>query len=114
MPFLFLTGETLLAGLAVLAFLAGGIANATGNPKIRESFNHLGFPGWWCWVTAVLEIAVALLLAFPATRIVGACIGALIMLVAIGAILRARLPRKLPPPLIFLALLGLVVLTSQS
>lgn len=106
--------ETCFALLAAAAFAAGGVANATGHPKIRDSFVHLGFPGWWCWPTAGLELLAAVMLIFSATRIVGMALGTAIMLVAIAAILRAGLWQKLPPPLVFLVLLGLAALTHHA
>jgi hypothetical protein len=99
--------ETIGVWLATTAFLAGGLANATGLPKIRASFTNLNFPGWWCWVTAALEVAVALLLFMPASRLIGIALGGCIMATAITAILRRRLFGHLPPPILFLFLLTL-------
>lgn len=98
--------EPLGVWLAAAAFFAGGVANATGHPKIRASFTDLGFPGWWCRVTAVLEIAAALLLLAPAGRVFGIVLGGCIMATAIAAILMRRLYGHLPPPLLFLFLLA--------
>lgn len=92
---------------ASIAFLAGGIANAIGHPKIRASFVRLGFPGWWCRVTAVLEIITALLLLVSAARFVGIALGGGIMVVAIAAIFARRLYGHLPPPILFILLLTL-------
>jgi hypothetical protein len=98
--------ESLFIWLAAVAFLAGGAINATGHRKIRAGFERLGFPGWWCWVTAALEVATALLLLWPGTRYVGAALGACIMFAAIAAIVRARAYRELAPPLLFLSFLA--------
>jgi len=100
--------------LAAAAFLAGGIANATGHPAIRASFTRLGFPGWWCRVTAALEIATALLLWMPSSRIFGLALGGCIMAVAIAAILGRRLYAHLPPPILFLFLLTLAGLGQPA
>lgn len=114
MSFPFLTGEPLFAGLAALAFLVGAVVNASGHPKVRNSFLELGFPGWWCWITAALESVVAMLLLLPATRMAATALGAVIMLAAIAAILRAKLPAKLLPPITYLAVLALAALTTHS
>jgi hypothetical protein len=109
-----LSAEPLGVWLAVAAFFAGGIANATGRPGIRASFTRLGFPGWWCRVTAALEIATALLLLMPSSRILGIVLGGCIMVAAIAAILGRRLYGHLPPPVIFLFLLTLAGLGQPA
>ncbi|TFF22098.1 hypothetical protein E3C22_15800 [Jiella endophytica] len=108
------SGEPLAAWLAAAAFAAGGIANATGHPKIRASFTNLGFPGWWCRVTAVLELIVAMLLLLPATRVFGVALGTCIMAAAVWAILSRRLYGHLPPPILFLLLLALAALGQTA
>jgi len=106
-PNITLLGEPLGVCLAAAAFLVGGIVNATGLPAIRASFVDLGFPGWWCRVTAVLEIGAAVLLLMPAGRLVGIALGGCIMVAAMAAILARRLYGHLPPPVLFLVLLAL-------
>jgi hypothetical protein len=109
-----LPAEPLGVWLAAAAFLAGGIANATGLPTIRASFIRLGFPGWWCRVTAVLEITAALLLLMPSSRIFGIALGGCVMVSAIAAILGRRLYIHLPPPILFLFLLTLAGLGQPA
>lgn len=99
------TGGLFGLSLAAFAFLAGGIVNATGHPRIRASFIELGFPGWWCRVTAGLEVATSMLLLLPASRPIGIALGGCVMIAAIAAILAHKLYRHLPPPLLFLFLL---------
>lgn len=99
--------ETLGIWLAAVAFFIGGVANATSLPAIRASFIRLGFPGWWCRVTAALEVAAALLLLIPGCRALGLALGACIMAAAIAAILWRRVYGHLPPPILFLFLLTL-------
>lgn len=116
-PFQIFTGETALDAalvwLAAGAFAVGGIANATGHPKIRASFVRLGFPFWWCWVTAALEFVTALLLIGAGTLDAGIAIGSCIMLAAIAAIVRVRHYRELPPPILFLFLLILAGISGH-
>lgn len=97
--------DTTLVWLAALAFLAGGIANAVGPSPIRATYVRLGFPVWWRWITATLEVMAAVLIAGDGTTGPGVGLGAVIMLVAIAAILRVRYFRELPPPIAFLVLL---------
>jgi hypothetical protein len=115
-PFHIFTGttsvQTVLVWLSAAAFLVGAVVNASGNRKIRASFGRLGFPFWWCWVTAALELLTAALLVTAGARYIGVALGACIMLAAIAAILRIRNYRELPPPLVFLLLLALAGATG--
>jgi hypothetical protein len=113
-PIIFLSGEPIGIWLAAAAFGLGGVANATGLPKIRTSFTNLGFPGWWCWVTAVVEIVAALLLLVPASRFIGIALGGCVMAAAIVAILARRLYAHLLPPVVFVFLLALAGLSHSA
>ena len=90
---------------ASAAFLLGAIINASGSRAVREQFVRYGFPSWWCWITAMLEVIAAFLLILRATFAIGAVLGACIMIAAIIAIVRARDFRHIPPPAVFLLLL---------
>jgi uncharacterized membrane protein YphA (DoxX/SURF4 family) len=118
LPFDIFTGatrlETASVWLAASAFLIGGFVNAIGVQKIRTSFERLGFPGWWCWVTAAIEVATACLLIGAGTRTVGIILGACTMLAAIAAIVRIRHYRELPPPLLFLVFLTLAGFSGHT
>lgn len=91
--------------LAAAAFFIGGVVNASGNRTIRNDFVRYGFPSWWCWVTAALELLTAVLLLSDATFFIGIALGALIMIAAIVSVMRARSFRHVPPPAVFLLLL---------
>ncbi len=56
-------------------FLIGTFTNGYGPQKIREEYARWGYPSWFRYVTAVLELAVALLLLFPAGIGWGALLG---------------------------------------
>jgi len=99
------------AWLAAAAFFIGGAVNAAGSKSIRDDFLRYGFPSWWCWVTAVLEIAAAVLLLIPSTVSIGVALGAIIMCAAIVSVVRARSFRHLPPPALYLLLLIVTAIT---
>jgi uncharacterized membrane protein YphA (DoxX/SURF4 family) len=91
--------------LASIAFLLGAAVNASGRADIQEDFVRYGFPSWWCWVTALAELATAILLLFPRSFLIGAALGACIMLAAILAVIRSGHVRHSLPPALFLVLL---------
>ena len=91
--------------VAAAAFFLGGVINASGRTAVREEFVRYGYPPWWCWVTAILEIATAVLLVLRPTFAMGAALGACIMVAAIVAVVRAGNVRQIAPPAVFLLLL---------
>ncbi len=101
--------QVILIGLLAIAFLGAGLVNAIGAPAQRESFVRWGYPAWWCRVTGGLEISGALLIALPATRLVGLLLGFAIVLAAVATVVRRREFSHLVPLGIFTVLLGLKV-----
>lgn len=61
----------LVAGLLLLAFAAAGLSKLAGLPLHTEQFTAWGYPGWFLYVVGAVEIAAALLLLLPSTRLVG-------------------------------------------
>jgi hypothetical protein len=98
--------------LAAAAFLLGAVINASGSMVIRNEFVRYGFPSWWCWVTAILELVTAVLLVLRPTFAIGVALGTCIMLAAIVAIVRARDFPHIAPPSLFLLLLIIAALVQ--
>jgi uncharacterized membrane protein YphA (DoxX/SURF4 family) len=97
--------------LCVVAFTGAGAVNALAKPAQQESFVRWGYPAWWCRLTGVLEISVAVLIAFPDTRIAGLYLGAIIMVAAAVTVIRHREFSHLVPIGVFSAVLAIVALT---
>ncbi len=106
--------ENLATLASAFAFLAGSVINATALKPIREEFVRYGFPWWWCWVTALLELLTAFLLVIGSTFAIGAALGGCIMVAAIFAVIWARDFRRILPPAIFLLLLLVAVVIQIS
>lgn len=100
--------------LAAAAFFVGGVINMSAARPVREEFVRYGFPWWWCWVTATLEIVTAILLVLRPTFAIGVVLGTCIMLAAIFAVVRARDFRHIPPPAVFLLLLSTAAFVQFS
>ncbi len=65
-------------------FLIAGIAKLAGAPQLVAEFAQIGFGQWFRYLTALIEIAGALLLLWPAF----AALGALLLVgINIGALL---------------------------
>jgi hypothetical protein len=91
--------------LLVAAFFGAGLFNAIGTPATQDGFVRWGYPKWWCRVTGVLEMAVAILIAFTATRGWGLLLGAVVIGAAVLTVLRHREFAHLAPLGFFAALL---------
>lgn len=92
--------------LLVVAFAGAGIVNALGIAGTRENFVHWGYPRWWRQLTAVLEIAIAALIASSATRTAGLLLGTAVIAAAIITVLRHRDYTHLSPLGLYVALLA--------
>jgi hypothetical protein len=104
--------HTISIWLAVAAFAGVGLVNAAGRAAQRDSFVRWGYPVWWCRVTGVLELAVAIMIAVPSSRSAGLLLGAAIMVAAAATVVRHREFSHLMPIGIFFALLLLVGVAS--
>lgn len=75
----------------------------------------MGYPGWFHYVTAALELAVAVLLSFPASRPSGAALGTAVMAAAAGTTLIHREHARAIAPSVVLTLtatLGWIVISD--
>ena len=73
---IFTTG---LAFLLAAFFVFGAYGNFLLSPQNAASYARWGYPDWFHYITATLELAAAALLINPPTRKTGAVIGALVM-----------------------------------
>lgn len=93
--------------LLVAAFCGAGLFNAIGTRATREDFVRFGYPSWWHWITGVLEISSAILMALPPGRAAGLGLGAIIIVAASLTVLRHRDYSHLAPLGVFLAVIAL-------
>lgn len=93
--------------LLVAAFFGAGVFNTIGTEATQNDFVRWGYPYRWNLLTGALEIAAAALIAFPATRIAGLLLGAVIIAAAIITILRHRDFAHLAPLGVLVALIAL-------
>jgi hypothetical protein len=96
-----------VAWLLAVAFIGAGIANAAGGAAIQAQFQRWGYPAWWNFVTAALEVFDAALIVFPETRIFGLALGAVVMIAATGTVIWRREYKHLLACLVFVALVGI-------
>lgn len=96
-----------LAWLLTLAFAGAGLFNAIGGAAGQAEFVRWGYPAWWNFVTAALEILGAVLIVLPQTRILGLALGAVILLAAIATVTWRREYAHLPPGVALLALIAI-------
>ena len=92
--------------LLAAAFFGAGLFNAVGTAATKSDFARWGFPRWWNILTGGLEIVSAVLIALPASRIVGLALGAVIIVAAVFTVLRHRDFSHLVPLGVFAALIA--------
>ena len=104
--------HTLSLWLLVAGFLSAGLFNAIGTAKTQSDFARWGDPRWWGFFTGGLEMASAVLIALPASRLAGLALGAVIIAAAVVTVLRHREFPHLVPLGVFVALIGLAGILS--
>ena len=104
--------HTISVWLVVVAFFAAGLFNTIGTSATRQNFVRWGYPSWWHRATGVLEVATALLIAAPISRVSGLILGAAIIATAVWTVLRHRDLSHLTPLGVFFILITLAGVTS--
>jgi hypothetical protein len=93
--------------LVVAGFFGAGLFNAIGTQKTKSDFARWGYPRWWNILTGGLEIMSAVLIALPASHILGLVLGVVIIAAAVLTVLRHRDFSHLVPLSVFVALIAL-------
>ena len=97
-----------LTWLLAAFFLIGAVVNWIAPKPIREDYARWGYSAWFHYVTAILEALVAGMLLAPETRIIGAALGAVVMLAALATLVRGREWKHMIAPTVVL-LVALIV-----
>jgi hypothetical protein len=97
-----------LVALLTVFFIFGGLSNIIAPRHILEEYAHWGYPVWFHFVTGMLELGTAVLLALPKTRRIGATLGCCVMLGAVATVVLHGEFAHATPGLIVLGLTGFV------
>jgi hypothetical protein len=71
-------------------FLLAGIINLSGSPVVRAAYRAWDYPANFYRVVGLIELAAALFLALPETRIWGVILGGFIAFFSVVALLKHR------------------------
>ena len=93
-----------LSALLALTFLAAGGSKLAAAPYQVQLFAMLGFPGWFMYVTGIIEIAGAIALLIPRYAAAGAVIIICVMLGALASVLVHAQMSLIPGTVVMLAL----------
>ena len=107
MPILQIPIASAIAWLLAFAFTGAGIFNAMGGAVVQAQFLRWGYPAWWNFITAALEMLSAALIVLPETRIWGLALGAMVLIAAVSTVTWHREYQHLPPGVALAALTGI-------
>lgn len=103
--------STILAWPLATFFLFGAYGNAFISEEYAAAYAAWGYPDWFHYVTAALELTAGILLIQSATRAFGAALGAVVMAAAtLTTLVNADYGHAVAPAVVFavsLAVLGL-------
>jgi uncharacterized membrane protein YphA (DoxX/SURF4 family) len=103
-----------IAGLLALAFLAAGGSKLAGAAPHPAQFEGWGYPIWFMYVTGLVELSGAILVAIPRTRLYGALALAATMLGAIGTHVVNGEFGALIAPIVLLTLAGTTIWLTRA
>jgi len=106
---------SILAWLLVAFFLFGAYGNAFLSEEFAAAYASWGYPDWFHYVTATLELVATLLLMRTASRPFGAGLGALVMAAACTTtVWNADYGHVLAPAIVMLVALTVLVLSLAA
>ncbi|AJA10930.1 hypothetical protein SKP52_20320 [Sphingopyxis fribergensis] len=110
--------STILAWLLAAFFLFGAYGNALISEEYAAAYAAWGYPDWFHYVTAVLELTAGILLMRSATRPFGAALGASVMAAAtLTTLVNADYDHAVAPAVVLavsLSVLGLSVALGRN
>ena len=95
------------AWLLAVFFAVGGTMNIFASPGVVADYQGWGYPGWFHYVTGLMEWTAAALMVLPFTRLAGCVLGGTVMAAAAGTVLLNNEYAHAAAPLVLLALVGL-------
>ena len=98
----------LLAWLLACIFVWAGALNIVGPKFVRDEFGAWRYPAWLRVAAGLSEWLAAALLIWPRFRLIGCCVGAVVLVGVIITLLRDRQLMRLEYPLVLLALAVLI------
>lgn len=104
---------SILAWLLAAFFVVGGIGNIFASEAIRADYQRWGYPAGFHYLTGVLELAAAVLIANHATRSWGAGLAGMVMAAAATTVLMHGELTHAMTPLVVLAVALVVGILSR-
>lgn len=79
--------KPILTWALIAFFVVGGIGNVFISTENAANYARWGYPNWFHYVTGLLELTTAILLAYRPLRLWGAAVGGMVMTAAVATVL---------------------------
>jgi uncharacterized membrane protein YphA (DoxX/SURF4 family) len=110
-----LSFKAIVAWLLAAFFLLGAYGNIFLSPDNASAYARWGYPDWFHYLTAFLELGAALLLIGYRTRLYGAVLGAVVMAAAtLTTLIHGDYDHSTAPIIVFAVSLLVTVLNMPA
>lgn len=99
----------ILSWLMIGFFTIGAIINWFQPPNIKADYSRWGYPAWFHYITAILELMTAILIFFEPTHFIGLSLGLVVMFSALATLIRHKEYKHTIIPLIILMVLTILI-----
>jgi hypothetical protein len=90
--------RAILAWLLAIFFLVGAFGNTFVSPQIAADYARWGYPAGFHYLTAIMELAAAIMLIVRSLRFYGALLGSAVMAAAIATVVvHGEFSHAVPP-----------------
>ena len=107
--------RSLIIWTLVAFFIVGSVGNIFPPPAVRADYDRWGYPGWFHYITGIMELTTAILIARESTRRIGAMLGGTVMGAAVVTLgINAELLHAAAPTAVLLVLSLCLLLDAKA
>lgn len=106
--------RAILAWLLAIFFLVGAFGNTFVSPEIAADYARWGYPAGFHYLTAIMELATAVMLIIKPLRLYGALLGSAVMAAAVATVVvHGEFSHAVPPAVVLAVCVIVAAVTAR-